>query len=199
MGHTDKGHAGVMPSSFAPRVVVTGEWARGGNDRSSTAPHGPIDDGGAATARRRSETPSISCVIPCRNEAENLIRLLPLGRLAGAHAERPALLPQAAAVPLDHGRLDECVRAAGLPGCRAAGLPGCRAAGLLAAWLRAARSGDLLTCHPGLSIGVADAIGPSCAAEYSVLRSPAFGELLRDQAVRLEPMSRILARGPLPP
>jgi chitin disaccharide deacetylase len=74
-----------------------------------------------------------------------------------------------------------------------------RYAGLMAAWLRAAQSGDLLMCHPGLDIDAADPIGPSRAAEYSVLRSTAFGELLRGQAVSLEPMSRILARGTLPP
>ncbi len=73
-----------------------------------------------------------------------------------------------------------------------------RYAGLMAAWLRAAQSGDLLMCHPGLGIDAADPVGPSRVAEYSVLRSTAFGELLHDQAVSLEPMSRILARGAAP-
>jgi predicted glycoside hydrolase/deacetylase ChbG (UPF0249 family) len=48
---------------------------------------------------------------------------------------------------------------------------------LLGGWLRAARDGDLLMCHPATQL-VAGATGPARLWEYEVLAGPAFGALL---------------------
>ncbi len=64
---------------------------------------------------------------------------------------------------------------------------------LLRDWLPAAREGDLLICHPGLGTPGTDPLGAARAAESDVLAGRAFGDLLRDGSIALEPMSRILA------
>ena len=64
---------------------------------------------------------------------------------------------------------------------------------LLHRWLDVARDGDLLMCHPGLPNAAADPLGAARVAEFQVLGSTAFGELLRDTGVSLWPMSQILA------
>lgn len=64
---------------------------------------------------------------------------------------------------------------------------------LLRAWLLSARDGDLLMCHPSLHATPGEPLGAAREAEYQVLASPAFGELLRSCGVALWPMSQILA------
>ncbi len=60
-------------------------------------------------------------------------------------------------------------------------------------WLRIARHGDLLMCHPGLPIAtVVDPIGAARSAEYAVLSNPMFETLRRAAGVVLRPMSAIL-------
>lgn len=66
----------------------------------------------------------------------------------------------------------------------------------LAAWLRAARDGDLLMCHvamPGDAAG--DPIAAARQAEWQVLGAPAFAEQLAEAGVTLAPISRIVAAG----
>lgn len=65
---------------------------------------------------------------------------------------------------------------------------------LLAAWLGAARDGDLLLCHPGLPLSDEDPLGRAREAEYAVLASPAFERMIDERGIALRPMSRILAR-----
>ncbi len=133
-----------MPSSFAPRVVVTGELARGGNDDSTPALSRPVHEDAAGAPQRR-ETPSISCVIPCRNEAENLIRLLPL--LAQTLA---ACAPAWEVVLVDDGSTDATplvmAEWAGQPGFVAIQLSRCFGKeAALTAGLRAAAGGVVVT------------------------------------------------------
>lgn len=64
---------------------------------------------------------------------------------------------------------------------------------LLKAWLRASHDGDLLMCHPGRAIPKGDPLASAREAEYQVLASPAFAQLVRDLGVMLWPMSQILA------
>lgn len=64
---------------------------------------------------------------------------------------------------------------------------------LLRAWLLSARDGDLLMCHPSLGATPGEPLGAAREAEYQVLASPAFGELLRSCGIALWPMSQILA------
>ena len=63
----------------------------------------------------------------------------------------------------------------------------------LAGWLRDAHDADLLMCHPSLPVRGADPLIDARVAEFQVLAGPAFPTLLRDAAVCLAPMSRILA------
>ncbi|WP_144640643.1 ChbG/HpnK family deacetylase [Bordetella genomosp. 13] len=56
----------------------------------------------------------------------------------------------------------------------------------LHAWLRAARDGDLLMCHPAAPAALhADALSAQRAAEYDVLSRPALATWLRDNGVRI--------------
>lgn len=63
---------------------------------------------------------------------------------------------------------------------------------LLRGWLGAARSGDLLMCHPGLGDG-ADPLAAARRAELAVLAGPDFGVLLAEQGLSLAQMRQILA------
>ncbi|MEO6744795.1 MAG: ChbG/HpnK family deacetylase [Caldimonas sp.] len=65
---------------------------------------------------------------------------------------------------------------------------------LLRDWLRSARDGDLLMCHPGRRSAPDDPIAKARATEDRVLSSPAFECLLAECAVSLHPMSTILDR-----
>ena len=65
---------------------------------------------------------------------------------------------------------------------------------LLQTWLAAARDADLLMCHPGLGVQHSDGLNAAREAEYQVLSSPQFDELLQANNITLWPMSRILAR-----
>ena len=65
---------------------------------------------------------------------------------------------------------------------------------LLRTWLGAARDGDLLMCHPGLGVKHSDGLNAAREAEYQVLSSPQFDELLQANGITLWPMSQILAR-----
>lgn len=58
-------------------------------------------------------------------------------------------------------------------------------------WLRAARPGMLIMCHPGANVHAGDAIAKQRLVEYQFLRSPAFDEMLDAARVRLLPLSRI--------
>jgi predicted glycoside hydrolase/deacetylase ChbG (UPF0249 family) len=59
-------------------------------------------------------------------------------------------------------------------------------------WLLAARTGDLLMCHPGHA-GGRDAIAPAREAEFQLLGGHAFGQRVRALGLVLRPMSDILA------
>lgn len=65
---------------------------------------------------------------------------------------------------------------------------------LLAAWLRRATQADLLMCHPCCQAGPAVAWGAAREAEFEVLASAGFGEMLAGERIVLAPMSRILAQ-----
>jgi predicted glycoside hydrolase/deacetylase ChbG (UPF0249 family) len=65
---------------------------------------------------------------------------------------------------------------------------------LLAAWFRSARDADLLMCHAGLRLHRSGPLAAARQAEYEVLASADFGAMLLDAGLRLQPMSRILAR-----
>jgi chitin disaccharide deacetylase len=62
----------------------------------------------------------------------------------------------------------------------------------LAAWLSAARDGDLLMCHPSLAVPCDDGLIEARCAEYQVLSDPVFATQLRDAGIETRPMSRIL-------
>lgn len=63
---------------------------------------------------------------------------------------------------------------------------------LLRNWFAAARDGDLLMCHPGLRVATGEPLGSAREAEYQILSSRPFGELLQSSGVSLWPMSQIL-------
>lgn len=64
----------------------------------------------------------------------------------------------------------------------------------LAAWLRAAREGDLLMCHPSLPTHAAtDPILQARRVEADVLCSPLFADLLAREDIVLWPITRIQA------
>jgi predicted glycoside hydrolase/deacetylase ChbG (UPF0249 family) len=65
---------------------------------------------------------------------------------------------------------------------------------LLGTWLAAAGDADLLMCHPGLGVQHSDGLDAAREAEYQVLSSPGFDDLLQANGITLWPMSRILAR-----
>ena len=65
---------------------------------------------------------------------------------------------------------------------------------LLRTWLGAAGDADLLMCHPGLGVQHSDGLDAAREAEYQVLSSPGFDDLLQANGITLWPMSRILAR-----
>jgi chitin disaccharide deacetylase len=62
----------------------------------------------------------------------------------------------------------------------------------LAAWLAAARDGDLLMCHPSLAVPCDDGLIEARHAEYQVLSDPLFARQLREAGIEMQPMSRIL-------
>lgn len=66
----------------------------------------------------------------------------------------------------------------------------------LAQWLRAARDGDVLMCHPGLESMAEDAIAAARLVEFAVLSGPGFAALLAASQVRLLPLHRILQTSP---
>lgn len=65
---------------------------------------------------------------------------------------------------------------------------------LMAAWIGSAGNADLLMCHPALSLHDSDPIGQARLWEYQVLAGADFATRLRDAAVVLAPMSRILSQ-----
>ena len=66
-----------MTQRPSPRALVDTEQSSALQGGRSTVHAMSGADQGAGTARWRA-APSLSCVIPCRNEADNLVRLLPL-------------------------------------------------------------------------------------------------------------------------
>ncbi|HEY6355977.1 MAG TPA: hypothetical protein VIY30_15935, partial [Burkholderiaceae bacterium] len=65
---------------------------------------------------------------------------------------------------------------------------------LLAAWVRVAREGDLLMCHPSTATHDSDAIIGTRTQEFQVLTGLGFPMQLSDAGIKLRPMSRILDR-----
>ena len=63
---------------------------------------------------------------------------------------------------------------------------------LLDGWLRAAVTGDLLVAHPSTTLGVGGAMAANRAAEYAVLNSPEFPDMLREAQTEVVAMSRLL-------
>jgi len=63
---------------------------------------------------------------------------------------------------------------------------------LLRRWLRQARSGDLLMCHPG-SLAVGDVISRGRCVEFAVWSDPHLPHLLRELGVRIAPLSALRA------
>lgn len=60
---------------------------------------------------------------------------------------------------------------------------------LLELWLRSARDGDLLMCHPAFGDGGPDALGAQRAAEFEVLASEALGRILQRDNITLGPLA----------
>jgi len=63
--------------------------------------------------------------------------------------------------------------------------------GCFAEWLRVARPGMLIMCHPGARVHAGDAIADQRLIEYQFLCSAAFDEMLNAAHVRLLPLSKI--------
>jgi predicted glycoside hydrolase/deacetylase ChbG (UPF0249 family) len=63
---------------------------------------------------------------------------------------------------------------------------------LLQGWLRSARHGDLLMCHPGLGYVPGDEIAQARVNEFEVLSGKLFDWLVRSSHVRLRAMSLIV-------
>jgi hypothetical protein len=63
-------------------------------------------------------------------------------------------------------------------------------------WLEACRTGDLLMCHPSGTRDGGDALVDARVVEFRVLAGARFGALLREYAIGLQPMSRILGLRP---
>jgi predicted glycoside hydrolase/deacetylase ChbG (UPF0249 family) len=67
---------------------------------------------------------------------------------------------------------------------------------LLSAWLRAARDGDLLMCHPSVPIEASgDTLMAARAAEWTVLHEAGFAATLEAEQIELAPISRLRAPG----
>lgn len=62
----------------------------------------------------------------------------------------------------------------------------------LAGWLAVARDGDLLMCHPSAGASEEGAMSLARQAEFAVLASPGFAEMLRDFGISLRRMRKIL-------
>lgn len=109
---------------------------------------------------------------------------LGLKPLAISHLGGRALLAEADLLALRHNRaLIGVYDFKGGPG---------RYERLLRAWLRGARHGDLLMCHPSRGPVPGDGIAQARMDEFDVLAGEPFGGLLRSRHLRLLPMSRIL-------
>jgi chitin disaccharide deacetylase len=65
--------------------------------------------------------------------------------------------------------------------------------GLMAAWLASAADADLLMCHPSRHLDERDPIAKARLCEHQVLAGAELATLMRDAAVMLAPMSRILS------
>jgi len=66
---------------------------------------------------------------------------------------------------------------------------------LLGGWLGVAQTGDLLVAHPAsASAGATGAMAANRSAEYAVLSSAEFGDMLMQAEVEVAPMSALLAR-----
>lgn len=70
---------------------------------------------------------------------------------------------------------------------------------LIAGWLSGSRQGDLLMCHPSVTIDCADPLIGARCAEFSVLCAPGFEEQLTHASVTLQPISQILANATATP
>ena len=67
---------------------------------------------------------------------------------------------------------------------------------LLAAWLRAARDGDLLMCHPSVPTEApGDTLAAARAAEWGVLHEGGLAAALHAERIELAPISRMHAPG----
>jgi hypothetical protein len=64
---------------------------------------------------------------------------------------------------------------------------------LLGGWLRAARGGDLLMCHPGIGSDELDSIAAARQAEFAVLANQALPALLQAEGLTLRPLSSWIA------
>jgi chitin disaccharide deacetylase len=64
---------------------------------------------------------------------------------------------------------------------------------LMAAWLASAADADLLMCHPSRHLDERDPIAQARLCEHQVLAGAELATLMRDAAVMLAPMSRILS------
>ncbi|UXH76234.1 ChbG/HpnK family deacetylase [Roseateles amylovorans] len=63
---------------------------------------------------------------------------------------------------------------------------------LLCRWLKSAREGDLLMCHPSRGLIPGDEIAQARVDEYAVLSGSRFDWMVRSRGLHLRPMSRIL-------
>jgi hypothetical protein len=63
---------------------------------------------------------------------------------------------------------------------------------LLGTWLRIAATGDLLVTHPAANADAVGRMGANRAAEYAVLSSPEFCDMLLEAQTQVIPMSRLL-------
>ena len=66
-----------MSQLLSPRVIVPGRPARSNNDERESGSPIAVPAAESKFSKWR-EAPAMSCVVPCRNEADNLARLLPL-------------------------------------------------------------------------------------------------------------------------
>jgi predicted glycoside hydrolase/deacetylase ChbG (UPF0249 family) len=64
---------------------------------------------------------------------------------------------------------------------------------LLRGWLRVARGGDLLMCHPGIGSDELDSIAEARQAEFAVLACQALPVLLQAEGLTLRPLSSWIA------
>lgn len=119
---------------------------------------------------------------------------------ASAVAGTSALMKSAVIEALGAGALEAAARRAGLAQNQAllgvydfnGGATHYRR--LMRAWLRAARDGDLLMCHPADGCPPDDALAAAREAEFKVLSNDGFVRWLNDAGVELRPMSGILGQ-----